>query len=161
MPVWPCEIQFRTTQDDLRKDGPLMPASWKSNSPNDSQRIDGALLLDTGASGFMIDDSVAKLLKLEVLSEYEIHGAHGFGKSRRYIANLLIPVKDARGQEILLQIPAECSEIPDLCKNYEMKGRKVIGVLGRNFLQFANIAIDGPSGSVRVSISKEILEPRN
>jgi hypothetical protein len=124
------------------------------------QRVEGNVLLDTGASGMMIDEALAIKLGLPVQGEEEVHGAHGYGALRKYIAKLVLPVVDSSGSAFAFGIPAECSGMPNLAERYATKGMTVVGILGRNFLQFCALSIDGSSGQIAVQIDQAVLSPR-
>ena len=161
MEIWPCQITVQAPPDHLRKHGPLVPGWWASpNTGGSVHASDGNLLLDTGASGMMIDEGIAAGLNLPMLDEKKSHGIHGHGTSRRYIATLFLPVLDGSGGNLALGIPVECSAVPQLSERYSRDGLSVVGILGRNFLQFCMLEINGLSGRIVVQIDGSILRSR-
>jgi hypothetical protein len=161
MPVWPCQINAQCSAEQLRRLGPLLPAWWVPLSSVEAmKRSEGSVLLDTGAPGMMIDDAIATALKYPAQGEEEIHGAHGYGIVRKYIGKLALPIIDSSGETLALGIPAECTGIPHLSERYARDGISVVGVLGRNFLQFCRLEIDGLSGRVFLRIDESVLLPR-
>jgi Aspartyl protease len=161
MPIWPCRIIAQTTADQLRKYGALLPAWWiPPGSHSTVTRSPGGVLLDTGASGTTIDEAVATELKLPVEGEHEIHGAHGFGVARHYNAKLVLPVVDSSGDELAFGFTVKCVGVPQLRERYARDGVTIVGMLGRAFLQFCAIEIDGITGRVAVRIDSSVMSPR-
>lgn len=146
------------TVDDLRTYGPLIPAWWMPPDHGAStQRAEGSVLLDTGASGMMIDESLAQQLKLPICGEQEMDGVHGRGKLRKYVAKLILPVVDGSGAAFAFGVPAECTGAPHMAERHRERGKTVVGVLGRNFLQFCALSIDGLSGEISIDIDQSCL----
>lgn len=118
------------------------------------------MLVDTGASGVAIDASHAERLGLQPTGKQRIHGVHGWGELNKYVASLVLPVVDMTGFKFALRFPVDCTAIPDLSQHYADGSFEVCGVLGRNFLQFCQLQIDGGSGGIELSIDRSILLPR-
>jgi hypothetical protein len=157
---WPCRILVNTTRETLLRYGPMVPASMQSLRVGDpGPRIDGFIILDTGAGGMMIDESVAQELQLPVEREWEVHGAHGWGKSKKYFVRLMLPVQPAAGPPEHLGMPIECTGMPDLRARCMKDGIPVLGMLGRNFFQFCHLTIDGPACKIEVVIDESIQRP--
>jgi hypothetical protein len=108
----------------------------------------------------LIDEALAIEMKLTVCGEEEVHGAHGYGKLRKYEAKLALPVVDSTGTALGLGIPTECLGVPHLSERYAREGISVVGILGRNFLQFCTLEINGLSGQVVIRIDQSALFPR-
>lgn len=159
--TWPCRITTSTSPEQLRKHGPLLNAWWLPlTDQSGGRRTNDYVLLDTGASGAMIDDGIATALKLPVEGEADVHGAHGYGKLRKYTAKLILPALDSSGQHFALGVPIQCTGVPGLRERYQRDDLSVVGMLGRNFLQFCIAEFDGPSGRVAVHITENCLRPR-
>jgi predicted aspartyl protease len=134
--------------------GPLIPGSW---SHPQIQRSDGAvsgeILVDTGAFGAMIDVEVADRLSLPMLGVKEIHGIHGYGTVRCYQAKLVLPAKDPIGEDCTVIKTIECVGVPSLTEKNKEHDANLIGILGRKFLQFVHLEIDGATGKLKLLLS--------
>lgn len=162
MPLWPCHINVHVSANELRKHGPLLPAFWVPIDAAESVNIpQGSVLLDTGASGTMIDEATATLLRYPIQGKEEIHGAHGYGTLNKYLGKLALPVVGQSGESLAIGIPTECTGMPQLKERYAGFGVVVVGVLGRNFLQCCHLEIDGLSGRTLLRIDESILLPRD
>lgn len=160
--IWPCQISLQMSAKDLLDFGPLVPAFLVRTSSNiEVKALQGNLILDTGADGMVIDEEVAEDLGLQVLSNSAgVHGIHGWQSSKKYLAKVGLPVVDSSGFKFDLGMPLECTGMPDLRKRLKEKGANVFGMIGRNFLQFCALSIDGMTGKVSIRIDEEILKPR-
>lgn len=169
-------------QKEMRLAGPMVPASWyiteererelRSARKTVPQPIEGFLLLDTGAATIMIDSDVAKQLGLEPIGKTsEVHGIKGYESIDHYNARLLLPVIPLHGSTpmtpgpVKIGIPTEAWESTGMMANYLKWGYeskpgvplKVIGVLGRIFLQFTTMTFNGMTGSVEIFIDKSSM----
>jgi len=112
----------------------------------------GEFLIDTGAYGAMIDLDVAMTLQLAVRGTREIHGIHGYGSLQQYLAKLILPAKDANGKDCLFDQVMECVGVPSLMEKNREHDARVIGILGRIFLQSAHLEVDGSAGRISLLI---------
>ena len=112
----------------------------------------GEFLIDTGAYGAMIDSEVALSLQLHVRGTREIHGIHGYGSLPQYLAKLILPAKGADGKDCLFEQVMECVGVPSLLEKNREHGAQVIGILGRAFLQSAQLEIDGGAGRITLGL---------
>ena len=112
----------------------------------------GEFLIDTGAYGAMIDLDVALSLQLAVRGTREIHGIHGYGSLQQYLARLILPSLDADGNDCLFVQIMECVGVPSLMEKNREHDARVIGILGRMFLQSAHLEIDGCAGRITLLI---------
>ena len=159
MVVWPCRIEADLSPLDLRKHGPLVPGRWTSAASDQQSSIEDFFLVDTGASGFCIDQSIADSLALVPTGSDRVHGIHGHSESKKYIANLVLPVA-CQGEALLrFAIPVECTGVPGLLDHYGGSQLRVVGIIGRNFLQFCKLTIDGASGKVILEINESVTRP--
>src|SRR5437899_2671581 len=160
MPIWPCNITVQCPRDQLWRHGPLIPGWWVSPTATGIvQPSEGSVLVDTGASEILIDEAIAEALKLPVHDEKEFHGVHGSGNLRNYLAKLVLPVTSASGEQFALGVPVVCGAMPEFTKHYARDGFSVVGILGRTFLQFCNLEIDGLAGRVSLRIDESSLLP--
>lgn len=112
----------------------------------------GEFLIDTGAYGAMIDLDVALSLQLSVRGTREIHGIHGYGSLQQYLARLILPSLDGDGNDCLFEQVMECVGVPSLMEKNREHDARVIGILGRMFLQSAHLEIDGSAGRITLFI---------
>jgi len=159
MVVWPCRIEADLTPTLLRRHGPLVPGQWVTTSTNQPPAIGDYLLVDTGASGFCIDQSIAESLGLVPIGVERVHGVHGHSESNKYLANLALPVSNQGGTLVRFSIPVECTGIPNLLAHYSDTPYRVVGIIGRDFLQFCKLIADGPTGKVILEVNEAVTRP--
>jgi predicted aspartyl protease len=134
--------------------GPLIPGSWSHPQIQGSDgAVSGEILVDTGAFGAMIDVEVADRLSLPMLGVKEIHGIHGYGTVRCYQAKLVLPAKDPIGEDCTVIKTIECVGVPSLTEKNQEHHASLIGILGRKFLQFVHLEIDGATGKLKLLLS--------
>lgn len=159
MVVWPCRIEADFSPTFLRKYGPLVPAQWTSGGTDAKATISDFLLVDTGASGFCIDQSIADSLGLAPTGADRVHGVHGHSESKKYLANLVLPVSNQGEVMLRFAMPVECTGVPNLLAHYSDTPHRVVGIMGRNFLQFCKLTVDGPHGRVTLEINESVTRP--
>jgi hypothetical protein len=173
-------------QKDMRFAGPMIPASWYIPEETEAAlriarkpitpAIGGHLLLDTGAAHIGIDSDVAIQLGMRGLNKAtSVHGIKGYETMNHHMARLLLPVIPLRNNQPLASVPVaigfaiEAWEITGIMAKHEKLGcevqpgvpLKVIGVLGRIFLQFAKLTYNGLTGAVDIHIDKAAMYARN
>ena len=161
MRQWNYEILAATSPPQWRKLGSLVPGAWvHPDAPDQSRQVRGLLLVDTGAAGVVIDESLAVQLRLSHEGTTNVHGAHGSGELKTYLAKLLLPARDSAGSDVLFACPIVCTGTPQLLQRHQKLGAEVIGILGRLFLQFCSIEVDGMTGETRVRIDESVRYAR-
>jgi hypothetical protein len=148
--VW--QITVDSSPGRLESVGPLVPGSWSRHDDELGRRMPGEFLLDTGAYGAMIDLDVAIALQLADHGMREIHGIHGYGSLRQYLAKLVLPAKDGDAKSCLFEQVLECVAIPSLAEKSREHDAQVIGILGRIFLKSTHLDIDGITGRISLVI---------
>jgi hypothetical protein len=147
-------ISVEAAPERLLYAGPVIPGSWSHPRIQGSGgAVGGELLIDTGAFGAMIDLEVADRLSLPMIGLKEIHGIHGYGTVRCYQAKLVLPAKDPIGAESEFIKTIECVGVPSLTEKNKEHEANLIGILGRKFLQFARLEIDGATGKLKLIVS--------
>lgn len=174
-------------QRDLRMNGIVIPASWWITKERQElllqlgaqvpKPIEGHILLDTCQPHIAIDEKIAAELKLKPTGKtQEMYGAKE-GEVYAvpyYSAQLMLPVEPigknnvARGTlpKYALGIPVEAWAISTLHHSYrDLKDKngaplKIIGILGRIFLQFTNINYNGLTGKVEIYIDQSARYPK-
>jgi hypothetical protein len=134
----------------------LIPGSWSRHDDEIGRRMPGEFLIDTGAYGAMIDLDVAISLQLAVRGTREIHGIHGYGSLQQYLAKLILPAKDTGGNDCWFEQVMECVGVPSLTEKNREHDARVIGILGRVFLQSARLEIDGNSGRITLLVRNSV-----
>jgi len=150
-----CRISVESSIQRLVHVGPLVPGSWSRHDDDLGRRMPGEFLIDTGAYGAMIDLDIAMSLQLPVRGPREIHGIHGYGSLQQYLAKLILPAKDTRGNDCLFEQVMECVGVSSLLEKNREHDARVIGILGRVFLQSAHLEIDGCAGRITLLIRSD------
>lgn len=154
MAVGHYTISVDAAPERLLLAGPLIPGSWSHPQIQGSAgAVSGEILVDTGAFGAMIDLEVADRLSLPMLGVKEIHGIHGYGTVRCYQAKLVLPAKDPIGEDCKFIKIIECVGVPSLTEKNKEHHANLIGILGRKFLQFVHLEIDGATGKLKLLLS--------
>ena len=151
-----CHILVESSTQRLERVGPLIPGSWSRHDDELDRRMPGEFLIDTGAYGAMIDLNVAMSLQLAVRGTREIHGIHGYGSLQQYLAKLILPAKDPGGNDCLFEQVIECVGVPSLREKNREHDARVIGILGRVFLQAAHLEIDGSAGRITLVLRNSV-----
>lgn len=160
-------LRFKIEQSGQGQDlnasvGPLVPMTFAPPSyagVGDVSR--GYALIDTGAGGTGVDEELAEALGAVEVGRSETHGFNGIAERRIVRLTLLLPVLDSDGSSKFFGFPAECTAIPGLTKAFSDRNETpVIGVLGRNFLQFCRLTIDGATGDIQLLIDESIAKGR-
>jgi Aspartyl protease len=153
--------------DDMMRYGPLIPgrvALPTSRNPKDG--IEGYFLIDTGASNFSIDQTVADELQLTPNRTVTSHGLGGAVDVKTYQAMIFIPAKPIGNYPpqvtATLGFPTEVGSI-GLHRYHEGLGNlpgRIIGVMGRNILRFTRTVYDGMTGTITVETDDAMQHPR-
>ena len=96
----------------------------------------------------MIDYDVAVSLQLREQGTREIHGIHGYGTLRQYLAKVRLPAKTASGADDCFEQVIECVGVPALLEKSREQNAQLIGILGRAFLLTACLEIDSKIGRI-------------
>ena len=147
-------ISINLAPERLLYAGPLIPGAWRrTRDEEEVGSVGGEILIDTGAFGAMIDDDVADHLRLPIRGMKEIHGIHGYGTVRCYQAKPFLPAKDPIGEDCKFIKSIECVGVPSLTEKNKENHANLIGILGRKFLQFVHLEIDGATGKLKLLLS--------
>lgn len=157
---WPCVVSAQLDPELLLRFGPLIDGAFCRLDGDASERVDCQLLIDTGADGFVIDQDLAGALSLPLHREQVAFGLHGQSAVKKYMAAILMPALTASGQGVAFRMPVECTGAPGLASFYREHGLHVQGMIGRSFLQFCSLTIDGVSGKVHLSIGEAVTRSR-
>jgi hypothetical protein len=152
----PFEINAVFEPASLLMHGPLVPGAWEHNG----SMVRGSFLVDTGAGTIGICQSVATALQLTIASSGTTHGFSGVVESTLYKAILRLPAVDPDGRNVIFGMPLVVHAIPHLSDNHRRYGVEVIGVIGRPFLQFAQLDVNGLTGAMRLRIDDSIQFPK-
>jgi Aspartyl protease len=170
-------IQTRTIQrygpEFLQRCGPMMVGSWwlpqalaqvraasgKSIPPPKK----GAILIDTGADGTCISESVARGLGLHPTRSQRGYGAGGEHQLPVFLAAIEIEIKDpASNRATRIGWEQEALGIPSLgaarkvnCDGVDLE---IIGLLGRDFLRFCRVVYDGPAGTIEFELNMAAIK---
>lgn len=152
--------------------GPLVKGSWSvppalaehlkaANRPI-PQKVEGFLLIDTGATETCMALDVAQDLKLTLVRIAKTYGAGGLHENPVFEAFLVMENRDTFGNVFHVESLRQVVGIPELgrylerfdVKMKEDHPKRVIGLLGREFLEHATMIYRGPRGLVEI-----ILDP--
>jgi len=148
-------IVVDTTKGRLDQVGPLISGAWGRHNDELGREIRGEFLIDTGAYGAMIDLDTADMLGLNPQGSREVHGIHGYGRLRQYIARISIPALDSDDQPTHFSALIECVGVPSLRDKNRQHGADLIGILGRAFLTNSRFTVDNISGRVELMIARQ------
>lgn len=164
-------------RNQLVRLGPVLKAEWRvdPDTENELKRngaqiptpIRGYMLIDTGAGEIAIDGDGARELGLRPVGHQNVHGIGGQSAHQVFKALLLLYVGDVRGRNVAIGIAREFIGFPDVRRTHDAYGLKtpdgtslrIIGVLGRNFLQFTKLSYDGLHGNWRMEIDESVMRP--
>jgi hypothetical protein len=150
------------SSDQLRRLGPLVPGwiakdSWNGTGP----REDGYFAIDTLGPGLGVDEDIAKSVGKFVRTVPYV--VSGMTERSVYSVKFGLPVNltsQREGEIFAFSMPAEATAISGLQNMYSSSGKRVIGTLGRTFLQFCEFSYNGLTGSVEMLIDDSVSQPR-
>jgi SEC-C motif len=175
---------FFTSQDFKDADrlsnlGPIIRGEWRL-FPDDEQKliaagstvpppVKGYFLIDTGASFTGIDGDVARELNLPSLGLKEAYGVGGTGMFETYRASIVLYVASMSGERLAIGLFKDFLSAPVLRETHDAfnltapdgSPLRVIGLLGRDFLQFATLNYNGLAGSWDMTIDPAVMQPWN
>ena len=96
-------------------------------------------LVDTGASASCIDSELANALKLPIVDQQDVAGAHGKGEVNMHLAQIHVP-------DVNFTVYGEFAGL-----HLRAGGQPHYALIGRTFLQHFTMTYDGYSGSVDLS----------
>jgi hypothetical protein len=162
------KITAALSQDRLARFGPLIPGRVAlPTAQNPSGAIEGYFLIDTGASNCSIDQSVADELGLQSARTITSHGLGGAVDHKTYDAMFFIPATPLRGQfppgsTMMLGFKQEVGSV-SLNRYHreleEVPGR-LLGIIGRNILQFTRTTYDGLTGTITIEADETLQQPK-
>jgi predicted aspartyl protease len=170
---WPLYVTSELGLENFRRFGPAIRAAFQNpDRPTSEGSMPGLLLIDSGTTGVLIDTSVAEQLGLKVRDTTSMFIGSAIQltteiKTQMCAVTLLIHAVDADSVRITAAIPVDAVRVQSPITGETMeafgnfKGGKIIGRIGRNFLQFAQLVVAGPIGSVDITIFDDILRPRS
>jgi hypothetical protein len=131
--------------------------------------VKGYFLIDTGASFTGIDAEVARELNLMPVSRTEAFGIGGSGMFEMVSANMLLYVGDVRGDRAAIGLFKDFICAPRLREKHDSYNLtapdgsplRIIGMLGRDFLQFATLTYNGLSGHWEMKIDPSVMRPQD
>ena len=166
-------VQY-ATPEALVAAGPLVNASWlvppahadalRGAGRSVPPAVDGAMLVDTGASSTCISQQAASDLGLLPVRIGTTYGAGGLHQNPVYEVVLRIAITDGTGASSVISSQMQAMAIPELDKHLQQLGvqgthgpLKLIGLLGRDFLRHATLIYSGAKGRVEVQIDPSSL----
>ena len=153
-------IVVQLSSERLEQVGPLIPGSWSRHDDELGREVRGEFLIDTGASGAMIDLDVAELLQLPLQGSREVHGIHGYGRLQQFFARISLPALDDGDRRTVFTRTLECVAVPSLSAKNREHGVEVIGIIGRMFLRGSRLTIDGVGGRIELEIGGDAAHER-
>jgi hypothetical protein len=115
--------------------------------------VKGYLMLDTGASRTCIDEEVALELGLISTGMQPTGGVHGMQDRPVYFVQVQL-------RQAGLNLEAPLVAVKELNRAMAPGKRRLIGLLGREFLRFAVLTYDGTVGKVDVVVRREVIHPK-
>lgn len=165
--------------NQLSQLGPLVRAVWSVPEALEAHLkaagravpppVSGFMLVDTGATRTAIASGVAeKSLGLRTTGVAKTYGAGGLHENPVYFAHFELGITDSKtGAKTTIQRESEVMGIPDLDKPIdgvtETRGGKpvrLIGLLGRDFLQAATLIYNGHEGWIEIKMNLDMIPDR-
>lgn len=160
--------------DVLAAHGPLVLAAWHAPEPlqdalaREGKRVpepvEGALLLDTGATATCISEHAAERLSLPTVGLRRTHGAGGTSSNPVVLATLMISIAD-RETSRTLAFTGPAVVVPGLERSSHdwglaIRGESVslIGLLGRDILRHTTFQYNGKEGKLTLTFDREWIQ---
>ncbi len=153
--------------------GPLVKGSWSVPPPlaeslrqlgrSVPPKIQGYLLIDTGAHQTCLALDVAEELHLHPVRIAKGYGAGGLHENKVFEVFLEIENRDSFGNVVVVQSHRQAAGIPELGKYLDPAKVKtpddhpirLIGLLGREFLQHATLVYRGSRGIIELVLDHD------
>lgn len=126
--------------------------------------VEGYFIIDTGASSTCIALDVALQLKLTESDSRETFGAHGRQKNRVFEARFQLSIEDDKGNRSTLTTEKSVTAVPEIEKAVPAEvfvddrfPKRLVGLIGRDFLRHAKVVYDGPRAKIEVTLDLESL----
>jgi hypothetical protein len=158
--------------------GPIVKASWSvpraleqylraANRPVPPP-IHGYMLVDTGASLTCIALDVAEQLQLTAVGVRKTYGSAGEHAPEIFAALLTVEIFDTLGLVTRVHSERQAAGIKDLHKHLnpdviatgDNHPKRLIGLLGREFLRLGKMVYDGVAGTVEITLDMSVLAPQ-
>lgn len=172
--------KFHISQDfgdrrGLKHVGPMIKAEWRVTPETENNLkskglpvpapIQGYLVVDTGFAGIAIDGDVTQELNLVPIGKAKVQGVEGDNFQNTFMALLLLMIGNVNGENLAIGVPVEAACLPKIRASYdtyklttsEGTPLRVIGVLGRDFLQFTKLTYDGLNGKWDMEIDTSAM----
>lgn len=126
----------------------------------------GLMLVDTGAGQIHMSYDVALELSLRSIGEErDVHGLGGKHVLPIYFARLIVPCVNGKGTQRLLEIHTPVRAVEHFNSSPEFQGlynssgelARMIGILGRTFLQLGALTYNGRKATYKIDIEDDIL----
>ena len=162
----------------LARLGPLVKASWsvppalaghlRAAGRPVPEAIHGFLLVDTGASETCMALDVAHDLGLTPVRIMKTYGAGGLHENQVFEAQLGMENKDSFGNVVQIEAIRQVAGIPELGRyldgfkltTSDDHPKRVVGLLGREFLQHATLVYRGNRGIVELILDPDSFRPK-
>ena len=162
-------------QRSLRQTGPVIKAQWRVTAETEEKLkvehlhipppVRGFMVIDTSFVGTGIDAEVAQELNLEFVRETKLQSVAGPLSQPTYLALLLIMLGNVDEENLAIGGKTEAISLPGLRVGYDTYGLtspegeqvRIIGVLGRDFLQFTRFTYDGLNGTWEMEIDPSAM----
>jgi hypothetical protein len=123
--------------------------------------------VDTGATNSAIDEDVALELRLRQIGQQSVGGAAGATKHNVYKAAIFLELGDIHGNNVAMALHKEFVAVKDIRAAHDAYGLtapdgrplRVIGLLGRDFLQFTKLTYDGLNGNWYMEVDAGVMRP--
>lgn len=158
----------------LAATGPLLAGSWEVPVTL-AQRfqaagrpvpppVRGFLLLDTGASGPCIASDVAQELGLKAVGLRKTRGSSGTHDSEVFEATMVVALPTPSGLTLTIRGQNFATGVPDMdgvidqstFSTNDPSPKRLIGLIGRDFLRFATLVYRGSTGVVEITIDSNL-----
>jgi hypothetical protein len=165
----PTVVASYANPNSLVAAGPLIKAAWsvppaladalRASGRPVPNAVPGLLLIDTGATKTCMALQVARELKLNAVGFSKALGAGGLVEHEDFMAHLAVTISDSFGNMTLVEADQRVAGIPELDKSLNparihhsdpSHPMRVIGLLGRDFLQHTTLIYHGSRGVVEL-----------
>ena len=169
---WPLYLSCEIGPTNFSKVGPVIRAGFQNpeNSTN-AAKVFGYMHVDPASSGILIDASVIDKLALSSTDSTEVFAGSAnqpmhVSQNLIFRVKLLIPSIDVDGHNVIAAFPVDAVRVEHPVTGQQVdvfqssQADVVIGRIGRLFLQFVQMVVAGPTGSIDVTIFEDVMHPK-